>query len=327
MIVPFEKCHIREAGELLWEAYQAERAKVPVLPDRGDAGFFGRMASELAGNGLGVAAVEEGGLQGFLTGMAVGELFGTSRGIYIPIYGHGAKGRDRQSMYHLMYAAASDIWARKGHLSHVITMYAHDEQAVNAWFWQDFGLRCVDAVRPLDDIPAGGKEMRDILRIKPEDAGGLLDLHREHWRYYKSAPMFMHVQEDCTLEKLRAWLEEEGQYIWAAFENGAPVAYMMLRHGGETFASDDEGSMNICGAYVKSGLRRSGCGAAILQAIVGWLRENGFARLGVDYESFNIYGSRFWQKHFTAFTYSLTRRLDERAASPIWPHREMPSGQ
>ncbi len=311
-IVPFEKDHIREAGELLWEAYQAERTAVPVLPDSGDAGFFARMASELAGNGLGVAAVEEGRLQGFLTGMAVGELFGTSRGIYIPIYGHGAKGRDRQLLYHQLYAAASDIWVRKGHLSHVITMYAHDDQAVNAWFRQDFGLRCVDAIRPLHEALVSGKESFDIRRIKPEDAGALLELHREHWQYYKNAPMFMHVQEDCTLEELRSWLSEKDQYIWAAFENGAPAAYMMLRHGGETFASDDEMSMNICGAYVKTNFRGTGYGAAILQTIVGWLRENGFVRLGVDYESFNIYGSRFWQKHFTAFTYSLTRRIDER---------------
>jgi GNAT superfamily N-acetyltransferase len=313
-IVPFDENHIREAGELLWEAYQAERAAVPVLPDSGDAGFFARMAAQLAGNGLGVAAVEEGRLQGFLTGMEAGELFGTSRGICIPIYGHGAKGRNRQLTYQQLYAASSDIWVRKGLLSHAITMYAHDDVAVKAWFWQDFGLRCVDAIRPLDDVPVSGKESYDIRRIEPHDAGALLELHREHWRYYKNAPMFMHVHEDCTLEDLRGWLSQKDQYAFAAFENGVPVAYMLLRHGGETFASDDVMSMNICGAYVKPGLRGSGYGAAILQTIVVWLRENGFKRLGVDYESFNIQGSRFWLKHFTAFTYSLTRRIDERAA-------------
>jgi GNAT superfamily N-acetyltransferase len=313
-IVPFEENHIREAGELLWEAYQAERAAVPVLPDSGDAGFFARMVLKLAGNGLGVAAMEEGKLQGFLTGMEAGELFGASRGIYIPIYGHGAKGRDRQLIYQQLYAASSDIWVRKGLFSHVITMYAHDDIAVNAWFWQDFGLRCVDAIRPLDDISVIGKESFDIRRIQPHDAETLLELHKEHWRYYKNAPMFMHVYDDCLLEELHGWLLEKDQYAWAAFENGEPVAYMQLRHGGETFASDDDMSMNICGAYVKPGLRGSGYGAAILQTIVDWLRENGFKRLGVDYESFNIQGSRFWQRHFTAFTYSLTRRIDERAA-------------
>lgn len=313
-IIPFDENHIREAGELLLEAYQAECAAVPILPDSGDAGFFARMVLELAGNGLGVAAMEEGRLLGFLTGMEAGELFGASRGIYIPIYGHCAKGRDRQFTCQQLYAAASDIWVQKGLLSHVITMYAHDAVAVNAWFWQNFGLRCVDAIRPLNDVPVREKENLDIHRIRPQDSETLLELHKEHWRYYKNAPMFMHVHEDCSLEELHGWLSKKDQYAFAALENGEPVAYMLLRHGGETFASDDVLSMNICGAYVKPGLRGSGYGAAILQTIVSWLRENGFKRLGVDYESFNIQGSRFWQKHFTAFTYSLTRRIDERAA-------------
>lgn len=313
-IVPFEENHILEAGELLLKAYQAERAAVPVLPDSWDAGFFAHRTAELCGNGLGVAAVEDNKLQGFLTGMEAGELFGTSQGVYVPIYGHAVKGKDRQLTYQQLYAASSDIWVRKGLLSHAITMYAHDDAAVNAWFWQDFGLRCVDAVRPLHNIHVRGKESFDIRQIMPEEADILLELHREHWQYYKNAPMFMYVHENCTLEELRGWLLDKDQYAWAAFENGVPVAYMQLRHGGETFASDDAMSMNICGAYVKPGLRGSGYGAAILQTIVDWLRENGFRRLGVDYESFNIQGSRFWQKHFTAFTYSMTRRIDERTA-------------
>jgi GNAT superfamily N-acetyltransferase len=311
-IIPLEENHIGEAGELLFEAYQTERAAVPVLPECGDAAFFARMAAGLCGNGLGAAAVEGGRLLGFLTGMEAGELFGTSRGIYIPIYGHATKGRDRRLIYQQLYASSSELWVRKGLLSHAITMYAHDDLAVNAWFWQDFGLRCVDAVRPLTDIPASGKEDFIVRRIQPHDANIMLSLHREHLRYYKNAPMFMHAFEDCTLEEMHGWLSEKDQYAWAAFENGVPVAYMQLRHGGETFASDDLKSMNICGAYVKPGLRGSGYGAAILRSIVDWLRENGFKRLGVDYESFNIQGSRFWQKHFIAFTYSLTRRIDER---------------
>ncbi len=312
--VPFEQCHIREAGELLCKAYQTERAAVPVLPERSKADFFERMVSDLAGNGLGVAAEEDGKLQGFLTGMEAGELFGLSRGVYIPIYGHAAMGRDRQLMYHQLYAKAADLWVQNGLLSHAITMYAHDDAAVNAWFWQNFGLRCVDAIRSLNDMYLGEKGAFDIRRVTPESAGALLELHREHLRYYKRAPMFMKVHEACSLEELCGWLSQKDHYIWAAFEDEAPAAYMMLRHGGETFASEDEKSMNICGAYVKSSLRGTGYGAAILQSIVSWLRENGFERLGVDYESFNIQGSRFWQKHFTPFTYSLTRRIDERNA-------------
>ncbi len=312
-IIPFEKQHVPAAGELVWQAYQNERASVPCLPAGGDLDAYAGMVAGLAGNGLGVAALQGGEFIGFLTGMAVGELFGSSRGIYIPLYAHGAKGADRGHLYQRLYAAASDIWVKKGHLSHVITMHAHDKEALEAWFWQDFGLRCVDSVRPLTDVLLPERATGyDIRRVAPADATVMLELHREHWRYYRGAPMFMHVHEDCSLSGLTDWLKEKDHHLWAAFEKDGPVAYMQLRHGGETFASDDKKSMNICGAYVRSGQRKAGYGTAILQTIVRWLRENGYERLGVDFESFNIEGSRFWQKHFTPFTYSLTRRIDER---------------
>lgn len=312
IIQSFEKCHASDAGSLIWQAYQNEREKVPCLPAGTTIAGFADMAAELAGNGLGVAAFEKGTLTGFLTGMAVGELFGLSQGIYTPLYAHGAQEMDKGSIYQQLYAAASDIWVKKGHPSHVITLHAHDNIAVDAWFWLDFGLRCVDSVRPIFDVLPLGVSGLDIRKILPGDASVMLDLHAEHWQYYKSAPMFMHVKEDTSLEGLEKWLREKDHFLWAAFENNKPVAYMQLRHGGETFVSDDEASMNICGAYVKGGQRKSGYGTALLQTIVQWVRENGYHRLGVDFESFNVEGSRFWQKHFTPFTYSLTRRIDER---------------
>ncbi len=310
-LIPFEKMHLAAAGRLLMNAYEKERAIVPALPYAGGADLFADMVSGLAGNGLGIAAIENGVLIGFLTGMAVGELFGLSRGVYTPIYAHGAAGRDKSLVYKLMYAAISDEWVKQGLLSHVITMYTHDRETLDALFWLNFGLRCVDAIRPVTDIISGYTAMK-IQKITAEDAELLLSLHREHWQYYKSAPMFMHVHDDCSLEELRGWLDQKDQHLWAANENGIPVAYMQLRHGGETFISDDEKSMNICGAYVSPFIRGAGYGTAILQTIVDWLRENGYERLGVDYESFNIQGSRFWGKYFTPFTYSLTRRIDER---------------
>ncbi len=38
----------------------------------------------------------------------------------------------------------------------------------------------------------------------------------------------------------------------------------------------------------------------------------GFLRMGVDFESFNPTAYGFWLKHFTAYTYSVVRRVDER---------------
>ena len=42
------------------------------------------------------------------------------------------------------------------------------------------------------------------------------------------------------------------------------------------------------------------------------LSDNQIPLVGVDYESINPKGNRFWFKHFLPYTYSLVRRIDER---------------
>lgn len=45
---------------------------------------------------------------------------------------------------------------------------------------------------------------------------------------------------------------------------------------------------------------------------VAELKEEGYTRLGVNFESFNPTGRGFWLKYFTAYTNSVVRRSDER---------------
>ena len=47
---------------------------------------------------------------------------------------------------------------------------------------------------------------------------------------------------------------------------------------------------------------------------MGVLRAEGYFKLGVDYESINPTAWGFWNKYFTAYTYSLTRRIVESAS-------------
>jgi len=39
--------------------------------------------------------------------------------------------------------------------------------------------------------------------------------------------------------------------------------------------------------------------------------KEGYAYLGVDYESLNPTAYAFWQKYFSAYTHGLVRRIDE----------------
>lgn len=73
--------------------------------------------------------------------------------------------------------------------------------------------------------------------------------------------------------------------------------------------------MNITGAYVLESERKKGIGTMLLGAIQEWLLQNGYTLCGVDFESINITGSRFWNKHFVPYAYSMVRRIDERIST------------
>ena len=45
------------------------------------------------------------------------------------------------------------------------------------------------------------------------------------------------------------------------------------------------------------------------------LKTDGYTCLGVDFESINPNAYGFWLKHFDAYTYSVVRRIDEKAVA------------
>jgi GNAT superfamily N-acetyltransferase len=80
----------------------------------------------------------------------------------------------------------------------------------------------------------------------------------------------------------------------------------------ETFVAEHPTVMNIKGAYVADSERGTGVGKLLLAVVQEWLLQNDYQLCGVDFESINPLGSRFWMKYFTPYTYSLVRRIDER---------------
>lgn len=317
-IVQFQRSHVEDAAGLVMEAYQAERQSVISLPVYEDKGGLMESLAGLVEDSTGLpgfAAVEGGRLLGHIAGYPVDQFFSTHRGVYVPPQGIAAAGHDRSQVFQRLYEAASAAWVGEGRLTHCVSFWAHDAAAQEAWYWLGFGLRCVDAIRPLTDVAGAGKPSGlRIGKAAPGDADALYPLHTEHCGYYRNAPLFMpHVEVEGGLEEFRQWLAGEGNHLWAAYAGARPVSYMRISRGlGNSFATRGEDSYHICGAFTTPDARGTGAATVLLQAIVDWLREQHCDRLSVDYESFNIYGSRFWRKHFASFLYSPVRAIDDR---------------
>lgn len=68
---------------------------------------------------------------------------------------------------------------------------------------------------------------------------------------------------------------------------------------------------HITAAYCLSEHRGKGVFQNLLNHAAKLLKKEGYAYLGVDYESLNPTAYAFWQKYFSAYTHGHVRRIDE----------------
>ena len=247
-------------------------------------------------------------------------LFGKTKGVYIPLYGHGIFAEDQnqiRKIYQKMYTYASALWVKKGYLSHSITVYAKNHTDVDTWFWLGFGNRCVDSIKPCEAVESTNKSLT-IKKATLEDLELIAHLEGKNHNYFRTAPLFMPVEDTNPLESLIEWYSAENRHLWIAFESENPVGFMRIQNEGESYISCHQRIMNITGAYIIPEKRGSNIATQLLNAIQNWLLDNNYPLLGVDFESFNVKGASFWNRHFTPYTFSLSRRIDERILD--YPH-------
>ena len=309
-IIDFTKEWLPQAVRLAAENYAETRAAVPALPDAPIPPL-----DHFAENGMGVAAVENGTLLGFLGGFNPwGPVYCTpdTMGVYSPLHAHGVQKENRVKIWQRLYQAAGAKWAAAGAASHAITLYAHDIDAQRALYFYGFGTRCADFMRPLTDIDAPCPPGLRFAELPAAESARLRPLRRALADHLGTSPCFMlHTPEgmDDFLDRR----EQDPPRMFAAFDGDTPIAYIELDDEGETFASCAPGTGNICGAYCLPAYRGQKIAQALLQHIVKTLRDEGAVRLGVDCETFNPTAMGFWSKYFAPYTTSVVRRIDENA--------------
>ncbi len=288
-IVDFNFEHVEEARVIAFDNYEQERLANEFLPK----------VQELPGLevfaefGLGVSALDDAGLMiGFLCAYPPREdAFGTTniRGTFVPIHAHGVRlsmsEKEKERIYSRMYQAAAEKWMKEGILSHAIALYAHDTAGEKSFYYNGFGIRCIDAIRPMKELsikPLSFTEATNIeyLELLREDWGNLLEHHNKLIAHLGQSPTFMKFPE-ITEEKLYQDAAEDIRYFAAKLEENY-IAYIKVGNDGETFVSEVEGMMNICGAYCCPQYRGTGVYHNLLAFMISTLKQEGYTLLGVD---------------------------------------------
>lgn len=322
----FRKTHIDAAQRLALQEYQHARrhfTALPALPDATPhtAAVLPDLAP-FAENGLGVAALEDGKLVGYLCAVSpFSNCFRSTDavGVFSPLGANAAVSQNRAKIYAAMLQAAAARWTAAGASSHALCLYAQDAAAQRQGFFYGYGLRCMDAIQRLHpdhapDLFAKVPAPCRCRRLPYQDFARAFSLQTQLDEHMAQSPTFIR-RPSLTLDEFRqAAKSQQAQYFLAETPAGEPVAYLRVSPlDGETFIRRQPGYIHIDGMYCLPAWRGTGTAAALLQYAAQDLYAQGYAWLGVDFESINPAGHGFWRKYFQIYTHSLTRRIDEHA--------------
>lgn len=310
IIRDFEPKHTEEAEKIAIDVYDRERAFTQELPEISGIPIL----KHLSGNGFGVAAFEGGKMVGFLCSAGPFENAFRStdvQGVFSPMGANGAAAENHGRIYAALYQAAAKKWVKAGAMSHAICLYEHDEEAKQQLFRYGFGMRCADAIRPMETINCAKCDGYEFLELPKEDYSYIYPLHLALNEHCCSSPFFVNRRPDTREEFLDSSERNKVRYF-AAKTGGELCAYMEVSEEGETFAASGNFYRHITGAYCIPEHRGIGVYKNLLNYVINTLKAEGYTRLGVDFESINPSGSGFWLKYFHAYTNSVVRRIDER---------------
>lgn len=305
---------LEQAVSLALDGYNEECSVVNNLPRKDYKDVFLNLLSNMIKHNLGIVALDGNNVVGFITCYAsINNMFGNVQGAFSPIHGHGAIKKDRSRIYSLLYQNASKKWVKEGILSHAIALYAHNKIAIDTFFRNGFGLRCVDAITSIDNEKLIYKDKDNIKmeEITLDKLECVLPLKNHLVTHLSNSPTFL-PSSKFDLKKLKEQsLRRDSRFFTASVEDKV-VGYVEIMGEGENFTCDDDETINICGAYVSLEYRGTGLYKSLISFMFDKLRKEKYKRCGVDFESINPTADRFWLKYFTPYTYSLVRRIDER---------------
>ena len=312
--------YLKQAADLFAKSYKKARENQNILPVKyEDNNNIFTLLQDFSKESIGVVAVENSEVIGYLTGLPINNFKGSERGIYCPEWSHAVMYKDRLLVYQKLYEEASNMWIQIGCLNHAITIMTQDDEAMNSWFWNGFGLHVVDAVRDLNLLSGNINKDIEIRKFKKEDAEEVVHLYFEYKAYMASSPIYLPLIQVKNAEDINQWLLNPDNNLWLCLSKKNIVAIMEVSYKKSNDAQilSDDDTVSIGVTYTSENYRGQGFAKALLQKVMEDALLKGYKRCAVVFESQNDSGRYFWLKYFKPVCYSLVRKVDNRILDKV----------
>lgn len=309
--------HVKEATALALLQYEEAWQHNPHLIHADIAASIEKHLNHAIKNELAIVLLEEDKVIAFMAPYGpINGCFGKDKGLFVPDHGHGSMPENRKKIYQLLLKEAIQHWVSKEIFSINICTKATDETLLNFFFVNGFGMRCSDL-------------MLDIDRTLKNKHVGLIQDHLTYEKattkemtiiYDYQVALIQHLNDSPVIfpvkppsfEAFSEVFNHPDNDFWVLKSNDDVIGYLKLSNSGETIISGNASVKNICGAYMPKKYRSKGYFESFMFAVIQHYKDT-HTHIGVDCETINPEAFNFWSKHFNAYTYSLSRRLDERS--------------
>lgn len=314
-IRPMDMGDLDLAATMALEAHQLEKRSCSALSEKAPAAYIRRRLHAIIENGIGRVAIEAGIPVGFLAFEKAFPTGSSTYGAVSPLFGYGIRHEKRDIVLgRLFQDIAAALCAQHTQLLRV-NVYAHDASVLWMYIMTAFAMDQTEAVRdtsaPLQQQPAPGIRYRELskgelLHYKP----AIIALYHDLINHLRVSPVFYHCRNFLPVDNRFHDFLSPDLRLFAAFDGERLVGMIDSEPVDIPLYKDDPEALCMGDVFVEPAYRGRGVSAGLLSFANDVLRKEGVQRLLVTHGTINPHARGFWDKHFTNYSYTLTRQID-----------------
>ena len=317
--------YLDAAIEMAVENYMLERRSTAGLSEGVNRNYFMKQLEELFQRGTGRMAFVDNEPVGFL---AFSEILTVdksgTKGATSPLFAYGIRHSKRGEIIGRLFQSVATELCENFAQSLRVFVYAHDAEVLWTYLMSSFAMEMTGVVRdvslPIEaEIPEtcslreiGHKELVDH---KLE----VIELYRALINHLRMSPVFYHCRQYLPVEKRFDDFLRDDLRVFALFDGGRLVGMVDSEPVGYGFAAHDQDALGMGDIFIAPGYREGGLAAALLKFAIDRLKIDGLRRLFVTHGTINPTARGFWDKYFTNYSYSMTRKIDPDMLGSIKP--------
>jgi GNAT superfamily N-acetyltransferase len=293
------------------ENYLMERTSATGLAERVNTFYFRTELERLLSKGF----------------LAFGEIVEARPGIKVatsPLWGYGIRHDRRGEIIGRLFQDTAAELCRNYAQSLRVLVYAHDTEVLWSYLMSSFAMDMAGVVRDtsslVDSDTQHGYSFREVSRTElPGYKNEIIRLYRSLINHLRVSPVFYHCREYIPVENRFDDFLSDNVRIFALFNGLKLIGMIDAEPVDYGFAVDDSEALSMGDIFIEPEYRETGLSAALLKFANDELRKDGIKRLFVTHGTINPTARGFWGKHFTQYSYMMTRQIDPDMLGEIEP--------